>query len=220
MKKAIIILLLIIPSVIAWNYETHENIAALVASNLNITLDISNVKEGAIAPDKVFKDNVLHHYPPSYKKAVYWLNLAKEQHSSGNIGQASYSFGIASHYITDSFADPHYVSGESSYQHSKFENRGYYNIRTKCSLYTSDINNSLYLASKDIHWQEWLDSQSTSIPESKMEDATRALYSSTLLTFNASCKHQEYTPIIISSIILSILAAIVAALAILKSYRK
>ena len=81
MKKFVFIILLFffIPSVISWNWNTHQNIAEKIYYSLPFeeqnNLNLSLIKEGSIAPDKDFKDNVLHHYPPSLNKSLYWLNL-------------------------------------------------------------------------------------------------------------------------------------------------
>jgi len=197
--------------VYAWNYDTHQNLAQNTAANLNVSLDLNSLKEGAIAPDKDFKDFRNHHYPNSYEKASSWLEIANSEYLLGNINNASYAFGVASHYITDSFSDPHYISGESSYSHSKYEDRSYYKIKTPCAKYALDLNNSLYLASQENNWDSWLSSNDNSIPESKLEESSKVLYASALKTFRASCLEtkKNYIPEIIAASIALVLISFI-----------
>ena len=70
---ALIIMLLVIPQVNAWKWDTHQNIIEYVYLNLPIEvqqqLNLTKLKEGAIIPDRDFKDNRLHHYPKSLSEA-------------------------------------------------------------------------------------------------------------------------------------------------------
>lgn len=193
MKKLFLILLLIIPTSSAWDWQTHQNIALTIATNLprNLSLNYDLLKEGSIAPDKDFKDNVLHHYPPSYSKTLYWLNLTKYYYNKHNYNNASYAFGVATHYISDSFADPHYISKEPPKLHSEYEKLGYYKIKTPCSDYNLDLNSTLYSASKNNQWNSWLKTKDPKIPEQKVEDASKLIYSVALKTFNTTCNKEK-----------------------------
>src|SRR3989338_934470 len=133
MKKIIAILCLLLIS--GWTWQTHENIVEQALSSLNISdnINFTELKRGARAPDEIFKDFVNHHYPESYYKADKWISFSKGHFLYGEYNNASYGFGVASHYITDSFSAPHSVSYESQELHSQFENQAkYYTPKTAC----------------------------------------------------------------------------------------
>src|SRR3989344_609694 len=184
-----LLLLIILPEVIAWNWQTHQNIVEGVYFSLpkDLNLSLKDLKEGSIIPDKVFHDNILHHYPPSLKLAELWLSVAKEEYKNGNFKNASTAFGIASHYITASFAAPHYIKGETSYQHSKYEERGYLSLNEYCRV---DINMSEGLSKSPEEgklWDEWLQTDNDKIPEKAVNKATKVVYSAAFETFNTGC---------------------------------
>ena len=225
MKKFVFIVLLLffIPSAISWNWNTHQNIAEKIYYSLPFeeqnNLNLSLIKEGSIAPDKDFHDNVLHHYPPSLNKSLYWLNLTLIYIQNKDYEKASYSFGVLTHYVDDSFVAPHYISKEDPKLHSEFEKQvSNYNLKAKCQREDYDLNQSLYIASlnrKD--WEPWLLTKNRDIPQQELEDATKLLYSITLGIFNATCAEPtKFTKqkffmgkkIIIISIIILILIAI------------
>src|SRR3990170_830062 len=96
-------LLLAIPTSYSWNFRTHEtfveNVYNSFPRNIQSNLNLTALKEGSTAPDNVFRDYRNHHYPPSYTKALFWLNKTKTSYNESNYNEASYSFGVASHYI-------------------------------------------------------------------------------------------------------------------------
>ena len=83
MKKSILIslcFLTLLNAVYGWGWETHQMFAEKtynsMPSDLREKLNLTAMKEGAIAPDKDFHDNIKHHYPPSYELALKWLNFS------------------------------------------------------------------------------------------------------------------------------------------------
>ena len=162
--RILIILLLLLPTVYAWKAETHENIIEYVYLNLPIEvqtqLNITKLKEGAVMPDRDFKDFRRHHYPASLEEANKWLN---------NNSDLSLNLGIASHYITDSFAAPHNIPGEEYYDHSYFEKQvTYYYPNIECKDYGFTINN-LHIAAKNSEdWGIWLKTKDKKIPQKEV----------------------------------------------------
>ena len=188
----IIIFFILILQVNAWNSVTHKALATKAYYSLDFDiqnkLNLSYITEGAIAPDLVFHDVVLHHYPPSYYKAIEWLDKAKADYTNNSYNEASYDFGVASHYITDSFVAPHYITKEPSSLHSEFENIKNYKFKTKCHSDSLDLNYSLSLGRLNKNdWTPWLLTKNQSISQKDVEQALYALYPIALETFNSSC---------------------------------
>ena len=189
--NVLITLLLVLSStnVIAWDCQTHQNIVERVYNSLpkDLNLSLEDLKEGSIIPDKAFHDNKLHNYPPA--------------------------FGIATHYITDSFSAPHYIKGESSYQHAAYEERGYLRLNEYCRV---DINISEGLSKSPEGgklWNEWLQTDSDKIPEKAVNKATKIVYLAAFETFNTGCdkktkiitKNPSLTITITSSLVILLL---------------
>ena len=213
--NVLITLLLVLSStnVIAWDWQTHQNIVERVYNSLpkDLNLSLEDLKEGSIIPDKAFHDNKLHNYPPSLELTNLWLAVAKEEYKNKNFENASTAFGIATHYITDSFSAPHYIKGESSYQHAAYEERGYLRLNEYCRV---DINISEGLSKSPEGgklWNEWLQTDSDKIPEKAVNKATKIVYLAAFETFNTGC--DKKTKIIIKNPSLTI--TITSSLAIL-----
>ena len=196
MKKLnlIILLLVILISTSAWNWNTHQNIALKVYNDfqpqLQFKLNSTLIREGSIAPDKDFHDNVLHHYPPSYKKALYWMDILNNSLKAQDYENASYAFGVITHYLSDSFASPHAVAKEPYDLHAKFEKQPTnYISKTKCAQYNLNINETLYEYSQkgQQDWNNWLKTNSDSIPKNEVDSSIRLIYSFSLKTFNTTC---------------------------------
>ncbi|MEK6932271.1 MAG: zinc dependent phospholipase C family protein [Nanoarchaeota archaeon] len=193
----LILFILLIPNALAWNSYYHKSLAEKAYYSLDFEtqekLNLSMIQYGATTPDLVFHDVVKHHYPPSYYLAERWLESAKSNYSLGNYNEASYSFGIASHYITDSFVSPHYISKEPGSLHSQFENIDKkYKFKSKCSSFKYNLNQTLYhgsLNKKD--WTSWLLTKEQEIPKKELEQALTALYPIAQETFNSSCNNFE-----------------------------
>lgn len=193
--KAIILalfLLLLLPTAHSWRWDAHKsfveqfynNIDNQTKSNLNLEL----MKIGSIVPDEVFKDNIYHHYPPSLDLAQEWLDGAKEEYSLGHYKNASLAFGIASHYISDSFVAPHYNS-ETWELHMEFEAQvDYYTPKTRCEDSKKTLKEFLEEGSKaKDDWDYWSNGKSKSVPEKEVDKAMEAVYAFGLSTFNAKC---------------------------------
>jgi len=193
----LILFILLIPSTVAWNSYYHKSLAEKAYYNLDFEiqgkLNLSLIQYGATTPDLVFHDVVKHHYPPSYYLAERWLESAKSNYSIKNYNDASYSFGVASHYITDSFVSPHYITKEPGSLHSQFENIDKkYKFKTRCYGNYSDLNQTLLQGSLNKEdWTSWLLSKDPEIPKKELEQALSALYPVALETFNSSCNNFE-----------------------------
>jgi hypothetical protein len=197
MKYSFIILfLLLISSVDAWNFKGHQSIVEIVyyASDFKLQekLNLTLLKEGAIVPDHVFHDVRLHHYPPSYNLAEKWLNSAKEEYDNKNYNNASYSFGVASHYISDSFIAPHYISREPGSLHSEFETQAIKNFNEKIKCYKTKINlnETLFNGTKNKDdWILWTLSKNETIPKREYLHALNATFPIFLEIFNSTCNN-------------------------------
>ena len=114
------------PTSSAWNWNTHSQIVDQVyyslPASVQANLNLNAMRDGSNDPDQIFHDFRDHSYPFSYTKAVYYLNLAKSYYNQKKYIQASKDYGIASHYISDTFSAPHCVSGEKYSQHQAYEN--------------------------------------------------------------------------------------------------
>ena len=190
------VFILLISNVAAWNSYNHRALVDKAYYSLDFEtqekLNLTLMQYGATAPDLVFHDVVKHHYPPSYGLAVRWLDAAKSNYSNKNYNEASYSFGVASHYISDSFVAPHYISKEPGRLHSEFENVKNYRFKTKCYYKIIDLNQTLYSGSLNKEdWTLWLLNKDPKIPQEEIEEALTALYPPALETFNSKCNNFE-----------------------------
>ncbi|MEK6835905.1 MAG: zinc dependent phospholipase C family protein [Nanoarchaeota archaeon] len=192
----LIIFFILVVQVNAWNSINHRALVDKVYYSLDFNtqskLNLSYIEKGSTDPDLVFHDTRLHHYPPSYNKTLGWLEKAKTSYINQDYNDASYSFGVASHYISDSFVAPHYISKEPSTLHSEFENVKNYKFKTKCHNNKLELNHSLYLGSlnKD-DWMLWVLNKNQSIPEKELEQVLYLLYPTALEIFNSSCNNFE-----------------------------
>jgi len=193
----LIVFIVLINDVDAWNSYYHKSLAEKAHYSLDFEtqekLNLSLIKEGAVAPDLVFHDVVWHHYPPSYNLAKKWLDEARLNYLNKNYNEASYSFGVATHYITDSFVAPHYTRKEPGNLHSEFENIDRsYKFKTKCHNDSLDLNYSLNIGTLNKNdWGLWLLTKDNEIPKKEVEQALYTLYPVALETFNATCNNFE-----------------------------
>lgn len=106
-------LLLLISPVYSWEWTAHKKIVDEVNNNLpadvqkNLKPYISLMKEGSTYPDTIQGDKINHGYPGSYPKTNNWLDKGKVAYDKGDYKEAAWCFGVASHYITDTFSAPH-----------------------------------------------------------------------------------------------------------------
>ncbi len=200
-KYALLLIFLILTTnTLAWKWETHEGIAENIYENLpegiQNNLDLKLMQEGSIAPDKTFRDYTNHHYPPSYKKADYWLNKTKELYANEEYDKASFALGVASHYISDSFSAPHYIKKEPPNSHEEYEEQGAIKIKLVCSPAKSsaiNLEDELKLAVEEkATWQTWLETRDERIPQDAVKKATIASVHQGFKAFelNVSCFNQ------------------------------
>ena len=155
-----VIILIIAPASFAWKWSTHSDIVDGVYKSLpyskKVKINLAYMEDGSNDPDEKFHDTRCHSFSSSYYKASTWLSKGKSAYKSKNYRYASYCFGVASHYISDTFSAPHCVSGESSYSHTKYETQGGYLTPkisyNKGSLY-SLMNNGYSKGKTD--WSNW-----------------------------------------------------------------
>ncbi|MGZ7095980.1 MAG: zinc dependent phospholipase C family protein [Methanobacterium sp.] len=103
---------LVIPQVSAWQWTAHTKIVDKIYDDLQAKgyhLDEHQMVLGAVEPDKsdLVNNKANHKYPDSVKKTVECLNKAKAAYHQGDIQSESFYYGMATHYITDTFAAPH-----------------------------------------------------------------------------------------------------------------
>ncbi len=185
----IFVFIILAINVNAWNSKTHEslveNVYYSMPENLQNKLNLTELKYGSTSPDLVFHDTVRHHYPPSQDLAYKYLSNIK------NISDFSYNFGVASHYITDSFVAPHSVSGEDGTLHTKFEKQvNNYTIKTICGNYNFTLNDLYIGAENGKEWYIWLDKQDPGIPEKELEQSQQFLFSIAIQMLNYSCNQE------------------------------
>jgi len=131
-------LLLAVPAVYAFDWDTHRWFAEQVCNNLNCPYP-EDIINGSVVPDRDFKDFINHHYynpntceesryydcPKKFDnitliKADEWLK--KAQNLEGK--EKWHAIGIATHYWTDSKVIWHQVQNESYDEcHSIFESK-------------------------------------------------------------------------------------------------
>lgn len=183
--------MLILPISNAWDWNTHKLFVDRVYYSLNLTeLNLTLMEEGSITPDKDFKDTYLHHCPYSFGISTKWLRIAKEAYLKKDYENSSYAFGVASHYITDSFSNPHYLPTEPYLLHQRYEKQvDYYTSKTGCGFYTNDTNSTLFEESINSRrlWNSWLIKKDKKIPENQVGKAMELVYSTSLTTFNKKC---------------------------------
>lgn len=185
----IFVFILLAINVEAWNSKTHEslveNIYYSMPNSLQEKLNLSEMKYGSTAPDLVFHDTVRHHYPNSQELAYKYLSNIK------NISDFSYNFGVASHYISDSFVAPHSVSGEDGNLHTKFEKQvNNYTIKTSCNNYNFTLNDLGISAENKEEWYLWLENKNPAIPQKELEQSQQFLFSIAIQLLNYPCNEE------------------------------
>lgn len=144
----------------AWAAPNHYAIVGEVYNSLpadeQSKLSLSEMINGADDPDFRFFDFKYHHCPGGQEKADYWLNKGHEYYVNGEYEPASYCFGVASHYLSDSVCPPH-CSGDSGYQHTSYELQALL-YQPHIAVYEGDVDSTLNRDSQlaDEAWDEWL----------------------------------------------------------------
>lgn len=187
MNKAIIMSLLLITvsltqisAVSAWNWDTHQEIVESnyysLPADMQQNLDLGAMKDGSDDPDFKFFDFKYHGYPNSYDKAIYWLNEGQKHYEIGDYYYASYCYGVASHYITDSFAAPH-AAGVSGLNHNLYEVKASF-LKPEAVQITGDLDSTLY--NGDLKgtksWNIWVKNKDDSLIQNDLNQATGASY--------------------------------------------
>jgi hypothetical protein len=188
MKKTPLLLLIFVTALIvqlspaaAWSIPTHYEIAektyyalpADVQSKLSLELMI----KGAGDPDLKFLDYQYHKYPANQAKVDYWLNIGNIEYKSGNYDDASYSFGVASHYISDGCCPPHCMNNVSSYYHFIYELSAL-PLTPEINKSSGDINLIMkndHLEGKD-SWQSWIKSKNNIYIQNDLNRAVSVSY--------------------------------------------
>ncbi len=186
MRLMVFLIILLVLS--AWNWDTHhaqiDSVFYSLPEELRDSLNLSALEQGAIAPDREFKDFKNHHYPPAYDEAKHWLEKMQETGQR----EASYALGVASHYITDSYAAPHY--GPESYKdHKKYEEQASQRYRhVRCGTSDAPLRTMLAAGQQEAGtWQRWLKTKDANIPRQAAEKATQVLFAAINQVFNATC---------------------------------
>lgn len=187
MNKSLIISLFLIgaffiqiPAASAWNWNTHEEIVESnynsLPDNIKQNLDLNAMKEGSMDPDFKFFDFKYHSYPNSYGKAEEWLNRGQQYYKDGDYYYASYCYGVASHYIADSFAAPH-CAGVSGPNHTLYEAKASL-LRPEVIQSNEDLNTAMVNGQSKgkTDWNDWLNSKKDSDIQNDMNTATSASY--------------------------------------------
>ncbi len=187
MNKVIImsVLLITIPlvqmsAVSAWNWNTHQEI---VESNyhslppeMQKNLNLEVMKKGSNDPDFAFFDFKYHSYPNSYEKVTYWLSEGQKHYKNGDYYYASYCYGVASHYITDSFSAPHTacISGPN---HILYEAKASF-LEPEEVKVTGDLNSTMYNGdlNGEKSWNTWIKSKDDSLIQNDLNQATGVSY--------------------------------------------
>lgn len=172
--------LLQMPAVSAWNWNTHEEIVESnyysLPADMQQNLNLEVMKKGSNDPDFEFFDFKYHGYPNSYEKATYWLNEGQDRYKHGDYYYASYCYGVASHYITDSFSAPHAASMSGS-NHILYEAKASF-LTPKATQITGDLNSTMYEGdlNGEKSWKRWIKSKDDSLIQNDLNRATGASY--------------------------------------------
>lgn len=166
----------------AWSITTHYDIVDAIyyslPSDAQAKLNLAKMKDGSDDPDLKFRDFRIHSYPNTRIKAEYWLNKGEESYRMGDYDDASYCFGVASHYISDSFCSPHCVSEPSNTSHALYETESMLLI-PQVTYLNGNLNSMLYqghLEGQKI-WENWLTTKDESYMQYNLNQAASASYS-------------------------------------------
>lgn len=169
-------------TVLKWCKPGHASVAEVIYNafpkNIKTNLDVEAMIDGSNDPDEKFKDTATHHYPASYKRAIKWLNDGKLNYDSKNYKRSSYCFGVASHYISDTFSAPHCVKGEPNKVHHKFEivDDDY---TPNVEFISGDLETLMKKGNEQgkIDWKNWEKTKNPSIPHTEADIGASVAYS-------------------------------------------
>jgi hypothetical protein len=156
------------------HYEIVYQVYYTLPADVHENLSLFEMMEGAGDPDLRFLDYQNHHYPQSQDRADYWLNLGRNYYSNGDYGNASYCFGVASHYISDGLCPPHTGGSHKGYPHTKFE------LEALC--FTPHINMSENASMDELYnnsttnWMNWIKTGDRSLIQESLNNAASESY--------------------------------------------
>jgi hypothetical protein len=174
-------ILAFVQPVSAWAAPNHYQIAEEVYYSLPVDaqskLDLPEILNGADDPDFKFFDFEYHHYPASQEKANYWLEKGKEYYAEGDYKQASYCFGVATHYISDGVCPPHSGGGHSGYEHTKCELDALL-LKPHLTSQNSDIGSEQAESTQmsENAWEEWIKTGDNSYVQQCLDKAVDLSY--------------------------------------------
>lgn len=194
-----VLVLVTVPSAEAWSWKTHSDIVNAIYYGLPLevqkNLDLQTMRDASNDPDEIFKDFTTHSYPNSYGKAKSWLDKGKAAYDRGDYKEASYDYGVASHYISDTFSAPHCVSKEEYSDHEKYEDQAK-NLKPTATYSSGD----LYAMMKDgytqggTRWNEWLQTKNSAIVQNNLNNGASAALSAIKDSINAQSTNQPAEP--------------------------
>jgi hypothetical protein len=171
--------IVVMPASDAWSWKTHSDIVDVVyyglPTDVQGKLDLNMMRDGSNDPDEIFHDFTFHSYPKSYEKAKYWLDQGKTAYDRGDYSNASYDYGVATHYISDTFSAPHGVSRESSADHSKYEDHA--KKLTPVATYSPGDLNTMLADGKTngvASWTSWLQTKDDTIIQNDLNRGASA----------------------------------------------
>lgn len=189
------------PSAYAWTWSSHSSIVDMIyhglPSDVQQKLDLGVMRDASNDPDEKFKDFKDHSYPNSYVKAQSWLGQGKDAYNRGDYRNASYCFGVASHYISDTFSAPHCISKEASSNHTKYEDQA--EKLTPTVTYSSgDLKANMENGYKQgmTSWKDWLQTKDNSIVHNNLNMGASVAFSAIKDSINTqgSTAQQTTTP--------------------------
>jgi len=194
-----VVALVMIQSVAAWNWDAHEAMVMSVYYRLDPALrehlSVERLAEGSIMPDKVFRDYQKHGFPRSLPEAERWLQSTHSFLAQEDYSNASLSFGIASHYLTDSFSAPHSISGEPYSLHQLYEDQASqaYDY-AECPLNSFALAEAIMTGTEQGKtWGSWVATRDAALPRHAVHDATLSLTTVASDVFNSTCTSFETT---------------------------
>ena len=156
------------------HYEIVYQIYYSLPDDVHENLSLFEMLEGSGDPDLRFLDFQNHHYPQSQVEADHWLNQGRNFYQSRDYKNASYCFGVASHYIADGLCPPHTGGSHRGYPHTKFE--------LEALMFTPQLNTSedrsmdqLYTNSTQI-WTNWIKTGDNSLIQESLNNAASESY--------------------------------------------
>lgn len=165
----------------AWSVPTHYEIAETtyhaLPADVQSKLSLKLMMDGADDPDLKFLDYQYHKYPENQPKIDYWLNRGNMDYQMGNYDDASYSFGVATHYIADGSCAPHCEDNASHYEHFIYELNALY-LTPKIENSSGDSNLTLQNDSLDgkNSFQSWLETKNNIYIQNDLNRAVSTCY--------------------------------------------